>query len=414
MLNGAVYEKISTEINHDYFPHFEAMAGMAGGAGEDYQTKLPDSVYFESQHDYLSSFTHPSGTDEQSGHRDPYSADAYQIHSLVHPDEGQDIHFYHPMSNSVYSINEAGEEYLEDTFTPSFSVDIKPKRKYLKRHQAGSLDSIDTQMSGSSNRDDTERKRRAQVKVACIHCKKACKKCDDIRPCSRCVRIGFANNCLDAPRKERKKGFKRGPYNKGRRDSMESIGDSQDWSPVDSGSETVRSYDPPKFIDHTNIDQRLAEQMVVAHENNDTNNHQEEILYIQHHHNNIQHGVEEGQHLQHEQQNDQPHEDTFYHQFPTYMDEVGRNGDIGPNDVVTGSERASNSGEHQQGGFENHYYSDLPSSGYFFPGTQHSAGKHSIEEGAKRRDSMTEVEHHHLDVHQFVSPMSIFGTSSSN
>ena len=57
-------------------------------------------------------------------------------------------------------------------------------------------------------------KRRNQVKVACIHCKKACKKCDESRPCMRCIRLGLIHTCRNAPRKERKKGLKRGPYQK--------------------------------------------------------------------------------------------------------------------------------------------------------------------------------------------------------
>ena len=60
--------------------------------------------------------------------------------------------------------------------------------------------------------DDAAIKRRVQVKIACIHCKKACKKCDNIRPCGRCVRLGLSDSCVDAPRKERKKGFKRAPF----------------------------------------------------------------------------------------------------------------------------------------------------------------------------------------------------------
>ena len=51
-------------------------------------------------------------------------------------------------------------------------------------------------------------KRRSQVKIACIHCKKACKKCDNARPCTRCIRTGTASTCVDAPRKERKKDKK--------------------------------------------------------------------------------------------------------------------------------------------------------------------------------------------------------------
>ena len=60
--------------------------------------------------------------------------------------------------------------------------------------------------------DPNSVKRRVQVKIACVHCKKACKKCDNVRPCSRCNRLGLSDTCVDAPRKERKKGFKRGPY----------------------------------------------------------------------------------------------------------------------------------------------------------------------------------------------------------
>ena len=48
------------------------------------------------------------------------------------------------------------------------------------------------------------RPKRSLVKIACIHCKKACKKCDDSRPCGRCVRSGNSESCVDAPRKKRK------------------------------------------------------------------------------------------------------------------------------------------------------------------------------------------------------------------
>ncbi|KAJ6500332.1 hypothetical protein C8R45DRAFT_977310 [Mycena sanguinolenta] len=59
----------------------------------------------------------------------------------------------------------------------------------------------------------TVRLKRMQVKVACTNCQKSCKKCDQARPCLRCVKYGFVE-CVDSPRKERKKGAKRGPYKK--------------------------------------------------------------------------------------------------------------------------------------------------------------------------------------------------------
>lgn len=58
------------------------------------------------------------------------------------------------------------------------------------------------------------RSKRRQVKNACTHCQKACKKCDDARPCLRCVKYGISEECVDSQRKERSKGLKRGPYKK--------------------------------------------------------------------------------------------------------------------------------------------------------------------------------------------------------
>lgn len=44
------------------------------------------------------------------------------------------------------------------------------------------------------------------------NCQKACKKCDEARPCPRCVKYGISDTCVNSTRKERKKGVKRGPY----------------------------------------------------------------------------------------------------------------------------------------------------------------------------------------------------------
>jgi len=45
-----------------------------------------------------------------------------------------------------------------------------------------------------------------------VNCQKACKKCDEGRPCARCVKYGLTDTCVDSTRKVRKKGIKRGPY----------------------------------------------------------------------------------------------------------------------------------------------------------------------------------------------------------
>lgn len=45
-----------------------------------------------------------------------------------------------------------------------------------------------------------------------MNCQRACKKCDDGRPCQRCINYNLTETCRDSIRKERKKGMKRGPY----------------------------------------------------------------------------------------------------------------------------------------------------------------------------------------------------------
>ncbi|KAG1254705.1 hypothetical protein G6F68_010720 [Rhizopus microsporus] len=71
--------------------------------------------------------------------------------------------------------------------------------------QPGMSDSVTNAPTNSSPK-------RKQVKNACTNCQKACKKCDDARPCPRCIKYGIADTCVNSVRKERKKGIKRGPY----------------------------------------------------------------------------------------------------------------------------------------------------------------------------------------------------------
>ena len=65
-------------------------------------------------------------------------------------------------------------------------------------------------MPGSQN----GKPKRKQVKNACTNCQTACKRCDDERPCGRCVKYSLGESCINSARKERKKGVKRGPYKK--------------------------------------------------------------------------------------------------------------------------------------------------------------------------------------------------------
>lgn len=78
------------------------------------------------------------------------------------------------------------------------------------------------------------RSKRRQVKNACTNCQKPCKKCDDARPCLRCVKYGVSEECVDSQRKERKKGIKRGPYKKrdGKGNSIDQADIPQQGMPV--------------------------------------------------------------------------------------------------------------------------------------------------------------------------------------
>jgi hypothetical protein len=48
--------------------------------------------------------------------------------------------------------------------------------------------------------------------LQCTNCAAASKRCDEIRPCERCIKYGLADLCHNRVRRGRKKGIKRGPY----------------------------------------------------------------------------------------------------------------------------------------------------------------------------------------------------------
>lgn len=53
--------------------------------------------------------------------------------------------------------------------------------------------------------EPNNKKRRKQVTCACLNCRRSKTACSDYRPCKRCVDHGCADQCVDAPRKRRKK-----------------------------------------------------------------------------------------------------------------------------------------------------------------------------------------------------------------
>lgn len=82
-----------------------------------------------------------------------------------------------------------------------------------------------------------------------VNCQKACKKCDDGRPCTRCVKYGIEDTCINSSRKERKKGVKRGTYRAVSSKSSSELGEEENWNP---GNELPRerSARPRKLVNY--------------------------------------------------------------------------------------------------------------------------------------------------------------------
>lgn len=85
---------------------------------------------------------------------------------------------------------------------------------HILSHPPSSPESLPSSPSlpATGQHDSSLRPKRRQVKSACVNCRKACKKCEEQRPCCRCTRLGLQDSCIDYQRKPRVKGYKRGQY----------------------------------------------------------------------------------------------------------------------------------------------------------------------------------------------------------
>ncbi|KAJ3196593.1 hypothetical protein HK101_008385 [Irineochytrium annulatum] len=162
----------------------------------------------------------------------PYAYGYYQDATLRHPTEN--VSTYEVAHDEGYvgsPLLAQQQQPVPADLQPGVQEPLQPlkKRKYTKRNKPEAVmmkeSSVDihsadgmgdhsgdgmglTQISGR-----TGSRKRIQCKVACTNCKKACKKCDDYRPCSRCVRLNLPD-CVSSSRKPRPIGIKRGKYKK--------------------------------------------------------------------------------------------------------------------------------------------------------------------------------------------------------
>ncbi|KAF9351062.1 hypothetical protein BGX34_000840 [Mortierella sp. NVP85] len=119
-----------------------------------------------------------------------------QYASLVPPLSDSQYAQYHQLLGSSAFSSAQSTPYHSNHSTPYSSMPGSPTRDYHPLNE--------TQL--------TQKPKRRQVKNACVNCQKACKKCDEGRPCARCIKYGLTDTCVDSTRKVRKKGIKRGPY----------------------------------------------------------------------------------------------------------------------------------------------------------------------------------------------------------
>ncbi|KAF5322825.1 hypothetical protein D9619_002031 [Psilocybe cf. subviscida] len=83
---------------------------------------------------------------------------------------------------------------------PSLPIPAATKRKRNDTPEETANDSATSQPSRKA-RDGPKKKK---ANRACYHCQKAHLTCDDSRPCQRCIKRGFADNCTEGHRKKAK------------------------------------------------------------------------------------------------------------------------------------------------------------------------------------------------------------------
>ncbi|KAF9205403.1 hypothetical protein BGZ49_004084 [Haplosporangium sp. Z 27] len=119
-----------------------------------------------------------------------------QYTPLVPPlSESQYAQYHQLLGSSAFSSTQS-TPYHSNHSTPYSSMPGSPTREYQQLNE----------------KQLAQKPKRRQVKNACVNCQKACKKCDEGRPCARCIKYGLTETCVDSTRKVRKKGIKRGPY----------------------------------------------------------------------------------------------------------------------------------------------------------------------------------------------------------
>ncbi|KIR70229.1 hypothetical protein I310_05855 [Cryptococcus deuterogattii CA1014] len=172
----------------------------------------------------------------------------------------QDSQSWLPFSNSTspqldafHSQPPQGPSLFFDSVTNSISH-LHPKNMTLPSASSLGLGGYSSDEYNGLKKETVDngkqrKKKRAQVRVACTRCQKACKKCSDSRPCERCDKYGLSD-CVDTTRKPRKTGIKRGPYKRRASKSARNTGSDIYLPPTHSQPQSQFKFDSLQPFQH--------------------------------------------------------------------------------------------------------------------------------------------------------------------
>ncbi|XDT05853.1 Zn(2)-C6 fungal-type DNA-binding domain signature [Nakaseomyces glabratus] len=105
------------------------------------------------------------------------------------------------MNNATSYYRTSGEQDGQLTSTLPSGSTSNTNVRYSSNDNSDGTIQLDTSISQTSH---TIKKKRKNTNVACVNCSRNHSSCEQKRPCSRCIKKGIANTCVDAPRKKKK------------------------------------------------------------------------------------------------------------------------------------------------------------------------------------------------------------------
>jgi hypothetical protein len=115
-------------------------------------------------------------------------ADEFINQILIYVSSEEEIEILSTATSRIRKLPPPVESSEDECFVP-------PPIKRTKSNDSGEMADRSVQ---SEDSEVTTEKKRKRTRIACGHCRRAKQKCDNGRPCSRCVSRGRADTCRDA------------------------------------------------------------------------------------------------------------------------------------------------------------------------------------------------------------------------